>query len=786
MKAFASFVVAILMAVVITLSAPAGAVSWTPGVTFSGSPSYVSEFPTQFRDNGGPLSPFGSHFGVKAEVRKNDFAGVLHYACSTGVFVYDYSRTGLVGASSIRFLVGGAAAAPKSRDIRFAYYGWTETAVFDRFSAEARVQFLALDTYVISACVTNTSDAPLTLTPELVFTRNGKRLALDRSSRPDDALLKLSVQPTVYPLSSYLAVRPSIGAAATATRGGGGKLLQSDITLAPGQLKWFWFVFGFSPDGGVEARALAKQGFDAMTDPESAWAKMTADRDAFFARLPAPHLAAGDTNYLDLYRMAATALDNALYAPRGKMTKWACVPTKVHYNWFWLWDSGFQTLGYSETDPVMAREVVESIFAMQEKNGFIAHMEDENQKGITPHSQPPVFGFSLPRVIERHPDDPKMATFRDEIYRLSKPFIGWWKKARDVNRNGLFEYLSQDEGGWDNSPRAAYVPRLAFISYYGMLGELIGAKVKPLDNADLNAWMYLYFRAMGDWAEEMGKADEAAEWLAQADALAGKVDEILWDDEIGCWLDTYSWLGSKKYHHFRTLTPHIWFPAFAGATKDERKARRVIEEHLLNPKEFWGKYPIPIVAYNDKYYTREKPGWYSSIWMIGAYSALETLWRFGYEAEAQELRSRLLAMMAEQDGMKAIYETYDPETGKYKNEWTTGGYASQQFGWSSAFTMEMILERYQENRFVFADTKKIFGFIRRAEAFDGRAPFYRVAAGMSPPRVELWSDEPLLQAKSVKMKLSDPYGSAGATSFAVTIGGQTVTVPVGEERVIEL
>jgi hypothetical protein len=40
-----------------------------------------------------------------------------------------------------------------------------------------------------------------------------------------------------------------------------------------------------------------------------------------------------------------------------------------------------------------------------------------------------------------------------------------------------------------------------------------------------------------------------------------------------------------NYQHFKTLTPAIWFPAFAGATLDEQKARIAIEKHLLNQQE---------------------------------------------------------------------------------------------------------------------------------------------------------------------------------------------------------
>jgi hypothetical protein len=296
--------------------------------------------------------------------------------------------------------------------------------------------------------------------------------------------------------------------------------------------------------------------------------------------------------------------------------------------------------------------------------------------------------------------------------------------------------------------------------------------------------MYLYFQAMGDWALELGKPAEAKAWRDQARDLAQKIDAILWDPENNCWLDTYNWIGSKKYSHYRVLTPHIWFPAFAGATMDEKKARAVIEKHLLNPAEFFGQYPIPIVAYNDPSFAREKSGWYSSIWLVTAYTALEALFKFGYEAEAEELKARLLAMMASQkDGMKGIYETYDPLTGQYKTEYSDGGYASFQFGWSSAFTLEMILDRYQEERFIFADTQAIQGFIRRAPDFQTREPFYRVAAGRDVPKVELTSADgkPLLEAASVKLKLTDPFQALPAGNVKVWIKGKMFEVELGKE-----
>lgn len=786
MKKFGTWVTAILLPTGLT----AGEVSIAPGVSFSGSPTYISEFSSRFRDNGGPLSSYGSHFGLKAEVGSREFAGVRHFACTTGRTILDYSRTGLVGISSLRFFQNGVLLREaEERQIQFDYFGWQENARFSEFSATAQVFFLGPDQYLISARLQNTGAMALSLQPILFFQRRGEEFSPVSSPAAGIAVFRFSVQPIFTRSKNYLAVGPwSLAEVRRGDKAAEVELWGETLSLAPGESWWLWYFFGYSPDRAAAAVQLVEQAQERFSGPEAAWRESLAWRDRFLASLPPPHLAPEQSDYLNLYHLAAAALHNALYAPRGRMRYWACVPTKVHYNWFWLWDSGFQALGYSEFAPETAREVILSVFQAQQPDGFIAHMADERAEPLTPHSQPPVFGYSAGKMIARGAEDPALLDFVRTMYEPSERFLAWWEKARDVNHNGLFEYISQDEGGWDNSPRADYVPKLMFISYWGYLGEILGAKFKPLDNADLNAWMFFYYRAMADWAEALGRTEDASHWRARAMTLAAKVDEILWDEERGCWFDTWSRRGGKRFHHFPVLTPAIWFPAFAGATLDERKARTCIERHLLNPEEFFGTYPIPTVAYNDPRFDNTTPGWTASIWLVTAYSAVETLFRFGYEAEAEELRARLLRMMAGQKDRKGIYETYDPFTGQYRNESSTGGYASFQFGWSSAFTLELILERFQEERFVFADTKQIQGFIRRAEDFYTREVFYRVQAGREVPRLELESADgkPLLESGRVRLKLSDPFQALPQNSFQVWIKGKPFKVELEQETLLRL
>ncbi len=760
----------------------AEAVSFVPGVSFSGAPSYVSEFAGRFRDNGGPLSPFASHAGIKAEVRSNAPGGVLHFACATGKHVLDYSQTGLFATSSVVLATDqGAIEEALERNIEFSYFGWEEEARLQGFELLQKASFLGTDQYLLSIRIKNTSPGRRSVSPLLRFEKNSRFFHALREGESGRLIVKFSVRPFLWPRMNCLAVIPSEGAGISAGRI---EIKEEQTLLGPGESEWYSWVLAFSPDSKTHAQALSERGQNSFSTPDDAWQSSLAMMDGL--SLPKPHLAPGDKSSLELYLMSAAALENALYAPRENMRHFGCVPTKVHYNWFWLWDSGFQALGYGEYRPARARDAILTMLGVQEKEGFISHMTNEWMEPLTPHSQPPVFGFAGARIV--HPSDPGSLEFTRTMYESSKPFLEWWSDNRDRNNNGLFEYLSQDEGGWDNSPRADYVKKMMFIPYYGNLGEILGSKIKPLESVDLNSWMYSYYLAMARWAGELGLEQEADDWREKADVLAQKIDALLWDQEAKAWFDTYSWVGSDKYHHFKVLTPAIWFPAFLGATRDEAKARAVIEEHLLDPDEFFGKYPVPTVAYNDPRFDRTESGWKSHIWLVTAYSALEALFRFGYEDEAEELRERLLEMMADQDGMKGIYETYDPLTGKYKSEYSKGGYSSFQFGWSSAFTMEMILERHQGERFVFEHTAKVKGHVRRAIEFSGRSDFFYVEAGRDLPLVELESqtEAPLLNAPAVRLKLTDPYGSLSQSSFRVFLKGRPFSLEIGKDYVISL
>jgi hypothetical protein len=792
-RVFLTFVLALQFLTAACKWDPSGEVSsqWVSvkgGASFSGGPSYITEFQVAHRDNGGPLSDFGSHCGVKALVKNLAFGGLLHYACVTGRNVLDYSRTGLEGFSTVEALGADNEPIPaSSRDVLFEPFGWTETAALDGLDAESRVSFVDTDAYLQDVTVRNMTANPVTIRPAVSFQATAAEFGASFHKTQKAIVFSGRVMKTGSS-KNHLAVQPSF-AVTSLEKDDKAKFFRAagpPQTIGSHETMTFQVMFAYSPDHtGNALRLLQTAATKIAAFAEPPYQAAASRWQKFFDGLPPPHTS--ESRFAELYRLAATALQMCLYAPRAAMTGWGAVPCKVHYNWFWLWDSAFESLGISESDPGVAEQIMTTMMKDQARNGFLAHMTNENLKALTAHSQSPVIGWTESQVARRDPDEARRLAFVREMKSRGEKYLSWWASERDRDHDGLYEFISQDEGGWDNSPRMDYVDPIVFLPYQGSLGEILAAKSKPLDAVDCNAWIYLYDQAMAGWSEELHDETGARRWRAKAAELSRKIDEILWDEKLGCWTDAYRTRGDPQHTHWEVLTPAIWFPAFAGASHNLARIRRVIEDHILNPKEFFGQYPMPTVAYDDPRFDLTKPGWKGYIWLVTLYPALPTLFRYGYEDEARELARRTLEMIASQDGMKGIWETYDPLTGKYKNQYSNGDYCSFQFGWSAAFTMEILLERYQEDRFVFDDTSSISGHIRRAEVWGKGGTFYELKSpGSETPEIRIRSLDgaPLLASRRIEVTAEDPYHAFSGNGVDCSILGRSYRLTFGTSLVV--
>jgi hypothetical protein len=112
--------------------------------------------------------------------------------------------------------------------------------------------------------------------------------------------------------------------------------------------------------------------------------------------------------------------------------------------------------------------------------------------------------------------------------------------------------------------------------------------------------------------------------------------------------------------------------------------RRLVEEHLLDPRQFWLPVPPPSVAAGERAFSTKdttvlglKRYWRGPTWINAAWLVWLGLVRLGYREQADLLASRLGAAVRS----SGLREYYDPHTGR--------GMGAVDFAWSTLI-MEML------------------------------------------------------------------------------------------------
>ncbi|HWC08793.1 MAG TPA: hypothetical protein VG458_07050, partial [Solirubrobacterales bacterium] len=253
----------------------------------------------------------------------------------------------------------------------------------------------------------------------------------------------------------------------------------------------------------------------------------------------------------------------------------------------------------------------------------------------------------------------------------AEPRIGaqadWLAANRDLEGDGLLWILQPDESGLDASPKFEAVwswranGRIGFPLLVrrnrklGFDARRIRDRGHPvLCETLVNTMWSLSLQALG-----------------RPSATPALV-ERLWDERRGLFLDEVQPGGARP----GVLT---WASLAPLALPDlpEAIGRRLVEEHLLNEREFLTPVAPPSVAACEPSYEPDGghgpirrywrgPTWVNSAWMVWL-----GMRRLGYIEEAVRLADGVIAAAA-REGLR---EYYDPRTGK--------GLGAKDFAWSS-------------------------------------------------------------------------------------------------------
>jgi glycogen debranching enzyme len=201
------------------------------------------------------------------------------------------------------------------------------------------------------------------------------------------------------------------------------------------------------------------------------------------------------------------------------------------------WDSFFNGLLASLEDPKGGRETIRALLAYQEEDGSVPNHAGPEWGVSTGRSQPPVGAMCVWKMHQRWPD----RAFLAEVYPKLVKWHGWWFATRpsnglpyrDGNKNGLLEWGNEDgglqggkwESGLDDSPMFDD----AATSGPNMM----------LDSVDLNSLWAADAEFLARIAAALGKPAEAHQFRSQRDDMAKRINELLWNEELGIYCNRY-------------------------------------------------------------------------------------------------------------------------------------------------------------------------------------------------------------------------------------------------------
>jgi len=668
-------------------------------------------------------------------------------------------------------------------------YGWQTRTRHGSFEIESATFFTSFNTVAIYAKVINTGDRAASIAPGLLVTarsgyggrtdgritgflaNNGNQLwfrnaRVGLNTTPALYTDTLAIGSTLKPLRAAFApldlasARPEelksapAGSLASSldSPAGTAVLTTGSARLKPGASLECVFIVAAAADSEAAGAQCGSATSAFVTSPRSALTQIENDWNGFFRGLP--KLDQPSYACAKLYYSAATALRKNRYLLEcdGQLCS-ASFPARGGFNYFFQSDACWNLLGYLDMKPQWAE-------------GHAMPILDPPCEIMDPH-----FFWSMWELYSRLPGRQARQDFAAKVYPLLTNAYRDWTNKVDIDG----DLLTATPNNWDDNPRydlifkeIKYVP--GWNSWWNDLTRC--CRENKLDDPAPSSQLGYGAVVLKQLALLLGREADAAAWARQIQRHRQAVDS-LWDEQKGYSIVTYR--GTLRDD---VLTSSIIYPIFCDLCRDPAKIKRVIEGHILNPKEFNGPFPIPTVAYDDPRYYHQKPPfenqagglWRGNIWMPETWIVAKGLFKYGYEDEARSIVGRLLKMMSTQSASVGPYQQFAFSPAEWYDSRTGLGQNNRAFSWSSAVALDFLLGNYQNERVLGSNPdhdRTIEGHVREIFDFDSGNSLFKVEAAKTVfPFLTMKTTDglPIEQSKRVIFAFSDPGGNfAGAT-----------------------
>jgi hypothetical protein len=360
-------------------------------------------------------------------------------------------------------------------------------------------------------------------------------------------------------------------------------------------------------------------------------------------------------------------------------------PSPSHYYWQWYWDSCFHAIVWRRFARERAELELRTLLAGGREDGFIGHTifwdrpvdwrrrftynVTSRRAASTSTIQPPLLAWAWRIGIGDPADEPRIGRHHR-----------WLEANRDLDGDGLLWIVQPDESGLDSSPKFDPVWGRRAHAHLGFVALIRRNRRRGWDAR----------RLLADGGPVMCEVVTNVLWAlsrlaAGEPSITPVLVERFWDERRALFLDLARGRvvhpdhleAADGDHRVRVST---WSALAPLALPDlpEAIGRRLVEEHLLDPRSYWTPYPPPSVSPQEgSFEPRVWQGlmtrryWRGPTWINAAWLVWLGLQRLGYVEQAEQMSAALCDAYL-REGSREFYEPFSGE-----------GLGAREFGWST-------------------------------------------------------------------------------------------------------
>ncbi len=377
-------------------------------------------------------------------------------------------------------------------------------------------------------------------------------------------------------------------------------------------------------------------------------------------------------------------------------------PSRSKYWFQWFWDTCFHVFMLCALKEYeLAMHNLQSLFAMQEQDGFVGHMifwkkvlpsrhvdvlqSRPSLRFPRPHMSSLIQPSFVAQALKRIHDETHDEQFLRRMLPSVRRYLDWLAANRDIDGDGLLSIITPFESGMDFKPsfdhllgfgggkpsmalfwESAWVDLRNFLHRY-RLPAIIRSRVFLVKEVTVNVAYARDLLALARLLETLENHQDALMYRERSRKVTESMKKLMFDEQDLAFYDVES--GTNRI--LKALTPSILFPMLLPGMPEDMFTKAV-RRHLLDPQEFLTPYPLPSVAVNQTsfYPDRSLFLWRGPTWAFNNWFLHRGLKERGFLDEAD----RLLASLKQLIAKSGFREYYHPVTGE--------GYGEKDFTWS--------------------------------------------------------------------------------------------------------